>query len=414
MLSGSKMQFVILFVLIIVSAFFSMAETALISLSKLRLKNMIDEGVEGVYYIQKLLNNPNKMLNTILIGNNLVNIMASSMATSLAINFAGNNSLAIFISTVAITVIILIFGEVTPKTFAVQNQEKVSLFVSRPINFFTWFFTPLVIILNFLTGFVIKLIGGDINKSDNITESDIKAIINMGHEEGVIKYEEKTILDNLFEFADSNARDIMIPRIDIVSVPYESPYSDIRKIFEKERYTRIPVYKENVDNIVGILHMKDFIFTDPKKPLNIDMIMRKPYFTYEAKPTSDLFKIMKTQKISMAVVLDEYGGTSGILTLEDLIEEIVGSISDEYDDDTVEIKPITENEYLVEGSTKIEDVNDMLGIKLESEDFDSIGGYIIGLSGRIPQKGDIIEAENIKFIIEGVDKNRILEVRIHI
>jgi len=402
---------VLLVFLLMLSAFFSASETALTSLSKIRLRNMVDDGVKNAKLIEKVLSNQGKLISAILVGNNLVNIGASALATSFAIDAFGNSVVGIV--TGILTLLVLIFGEITPKTFATQKSEKVCLWVIKPISFCVFIFTPVVIVLNFITGFLFKIIGCDFDKkTPTITESEFLTMVNVGHEEGVLEVDEREMISNVMGFGDFDAKDVMTPRTDIIAIDVNSTYEEVLEIFKKEQFSRLPVYRENIDDIVGIISIKDFIFLDNPKNFDINSTMRKPYFTYESKSCSELFSVMRTKSLSLAVILDEYGGTSGIVTLEDLLEEIVGDISDEFDDETEEIRAVRENEFIVDGSTKISDVNDMIGTNFESEDFDSIGGYVVGVIGRFPEKGETIEENNIKFIIEETDRNRIEKMRI--
>lgn len=409
--SDSSPQLIILVVLLLLSAFFSASETALTSLSKIRLRNMVDEGIKNAALVQKILSNPNKLLSSILIGNNLVNIGASALATSLAISIFGSNGVGI--ATGILTIVILIVGEITPKTFAAQNSEKVCLLVIKPIAMCVYLLTPFVAVLNVITGFIMKMLGNDSEKrTPLITESELITMVNVSHEEGVLEVEEREMINNVVDFGNSDAKDVMTPRTDIVAVSVTATYEDVLNVFRNEQFSRIPVYQDSMDNIVGIISYKDIMFSDSAENFKVDKFMREPYFTYESKPSRELFSQMRTKRISMAVILDEYGGTSGIVTLEDLLEEIVGDISDEYDDSTEEIKVIKEDEFIVDGSTKIDDVNEMIGTKFESDDFDSIGGYVIGIMGRFPEKGETVESDNVKFVIEEIYKNRIEKLRI--
>ncbi len=414
---GSSQQIIGLTVLLLLSTFFSASETALTTISRLRLRNMVDEGVKGALKVHAIVESPKKLLSTILVGNNLVNIMASAVATSLAIKLSGNNSVAIGISTGLLTFIILVFCEITPKTYATQNAEKLSLLVSGPIGLCVKILTPVVYVLTFLTSLIIRLFGGDTtDKNPVVTEAELKTMVNVSKEEGVLKDEEQEIINNVFDFGGYDAKDVMTPRTDVVAVPVDATYEQVKEVFLKERFSRLPVYRETTDDIVGILHLKDIAFTDNlTKDFNVENHMRKPFFTYESKPTGELFATMRTKFIPIAVVLDEYGGTSGIVTLEDLIEEIVGDIADEYDDEEEDLVLVSENEYVARGDVKIDDVNDAMGIHIQSEDFDSIGGYVMGIMGRIPEKGetidDNIDETIVTFIVEEVDKNRIERLR---
>lgn len=407
---GSTWLYVVLIILVSLSAFFSASETALTSISKIRLRNMVDENIKNADKISKLIENQNKLLSAILVGNNLVNIGASSLATSLAMSVSG--SAGVGIATGVMTIVLLIFGEITPKTFAAQNSEKLSLLFVKAITVVVYVFSPMVAVLNVVTGFLIKLLGGDSTKQvPLITEAELKTMVNVSHEEGVLEVDERRMIYNVFDFGDAKAKDVMTPRTDMVAIDEEADYKDIIKIFQEERFSRLPVYHESIDNVVGILHLKDIAFIDESE-FNIEKFMREPFFTYESKCTSELFAQMRTKRIPVAIILDEYGGTSGIVTIEDLVEEIVGEIADEYDEYEEEIEVIKEDEYIIGGSAKIDDVNEMIGTHLESEDFDSIGGYIIGVLGRFPDAGEKVETDQMKVTIEEIDKNRIVKLRV--
>ncbi len=395
-----------------ISSIFSAAETGLMSLSKIRIRQMVEDKVKRADIIEKLVNNPNRLLSAILIGNNIANIGASAIATSLAISYFPKNGVGI--ATGIMTILVLIFGEITPKSLAAQNSEKVSIRVSKFIHFITIVLSPAILVLTRITNSLIRLMGGKVDKEKPfITEEELKTIVNVSHQEGVLEGGEKDMIYNVFEFGETQARDIMVPRTDMVAIDVNLPYEDIVNIFKQEQYSRIPVYEETIDNIIGILYVKDLLFIeDSKEEFDLRKYMRKPYFSYEFKPITELFEEMRTNRVHMAIILDEYGGTEGLITIEDLIEEIVGDIEDEYDKKVDEIKVIKEDEYLTYGNVRIEDINDMIGTIIESEEFDSIGGFVMGILGRLPEIGETIEYNNIKFIIEGVEKNRITKLRI--
>lgn len=401
-----------LFILLSLSAFFSSSETALMSLSKIRLRHMVEEKIKGADIISKLLDDPSKLLGSILVGNNIVNIGASALATSLAINIWGNAGVGI--ATGIMTILVLIFGEITPKSLAVQNTEKTALKVARLIYFITVVLSPIVAILMSITNLIIKLFGGNTEKKNTfITEEELKTMVDVSHEEGVLEGEEKKMIYNVFEFGDSQAKDVMTPRTDMAAIEIHSTYDEIIALFKQEQFSRMPVYEDNTDNIVGILYIKDLIFFEGNKDkFNLEQLIRPPYFTYEFKGTSELFSEMRAKRTPMAIVLDEYGGTAGIVTMEDLVEEIVGDIEDEYDERDEEIQVIKEDEYVVDGSTRIDFLNEMIGTDIESEDFDSIGGFVIGILGRLPEQGENVEYSHIKFIVESIDKNRIEKLRV--
>ena len=404
-------SFIVLLVLICFSAFFSASETALTSLSKIRLRNMVDDNIKNADKVAKATDNPGKLLSTILIGNNIVNICASSIATAIAISIDPVKGVGI--ATVFMTVVVLIFGEITPKTIAAQNSEKVSLRFAGPIIIITKLLTPFVVIFNALTGVIVKLFGADPSKKTPlITEAELKTMVDVSHEEGVLETEERQMINNVFEFGDSKAKDVMTPRTDIEAVKADISREELINFFKEEQFSRAPVYGEDIDDIVGIVYYKDVVFS-PEEGFDIKDYLREAFFTYESKGTSELFRIMRTKRIPVAIVVDEYGGTSGLVTLEDLVEEIVGEIADEYDEVEEDIEVVKEDEYIIDGSAHIDDVNEMIGTHIESEDFDTIGGFVIGVLGTFPEAGETIEYDGIKFVVEEIDKNRIEKLRIH-
>jgi putative hemolysin len=404
------MQFIILIIFIGLSALFSASETALTSLSKIRIRQMVEEEVKGANLINKLVKNPSKMLSAILVGNNVVNIGSSALATSIAIKEFGESGVGI--ATGIMTILVLIFAEITPKSLASRNPEKVSLKVARSIFFLTSLLNPVAIVFTYITNFIIKLFGGKGDAAKPfITEEELKTMLDVSHEEGVLEVEERKMINNVFEFGDSQVKDVMVPRTDMVAIEVNSSYGEILGTFREEQFSRIPVYRDNIDNVIGILHIKNLAFVDEEN-FDINEALRDPYFTYEYKRTTELFDEMRKERAALTIVLDEYGGTSGLVTMEDLVEEIVGEIEDEYDDYEIGIEVIKEDEYIIDGSIKIDLVNEMIGTDIESEDFDSIGGFVIGELGRFPDKGQTLEYENIKFIIEEIDRNRIKKLKV--
>ena len=406
-------QIIILILLLVCSAFFSLAEISLARLSKIRLRNMQNDGIKSAKLVEKIIENPNKLISTILIGNSIVTISASTLAASIAVSYFGNNSTALGITTALLTIVVLIFCEITPKIFAQQNTEKVSVIVAGPIRLCLWLFAPIAAVLSIIASFLLKIMGGrEPDDEPGVTEADIRTMVSVSVEEGVLKGDEEEMINNVVSFDDFVARDVMTPRTDIAAVSFDWAPTEIGKVFKEERFSRLPVYKETTDHIVGILHLKDFVFLDRNKPFDIESCMREPFFTYETKPTRELFAVMRDESIHLAIVLDEYGGTSGIVTMEDLIEEIVGEISDEHDDYELDIESISDTEFFVLGETRIEEVNEALETDIHSEDFDSIGGYIMGQMGRIPEKDDKIELGGFSFIVWEMDKNRIERLRV--
>lgn len=409
---GNTWQLILLMVLLLLSSFFSASETALMSLSKIRVRHMVEEKVKRAEIINKFIKDPSRLLGAILLGNNLVNIAASALATSISIRFFPTSGIAI--ATVTMTILVLIFGEITPKSIAAQYPEKISLKVIRPIALMVKVLNPIVMVLTYTTNMFITTLGIKINKKQPfITEEELRTIVTVSQEEGVLEIEEKQMIHNVFEFGDLQIKDIMIQRTDIVALDVEASYQEVMETVKDQQFSRYPVFKDGIDHIIGTLNTKDLVFLDiNNENFSIENHIRKPFYTFEFKKISDVFKEMKKKWVHMAIVLDEYGGTAGIVTIEDLIEEIVGDIQDEYDELDDEIKVVRENEYIVEGSTRINTVNEMLGTELESQDFDSIGGFIIGELGRLPRNGETIQYESIKITVECIERNRIQRIRI--
>ena len=406
-------QIVLLVILLVMSGFFSMSETALMALSKIRIRHMVEDGVKGAKLVEKLSEDPSKLLGAILIGNNIVNIGASALATSIAVKAIGESGVGLV--TVIMTILVLIFGEITPKSIAKQNSEKVALMVSKPINIIVKLFRPFIFIFTSISGVFIRLLGGDPKASEPfITEEELKTMVGVSEEEGVLEGVEKEMIFNVFEFADSQVKDVMVQRMDIVAIDIDSTYEEVIDIIKREQFSRLPVYNQNIDDVVGILNVKDLIIaSQDKEEFKVSNYMREPYYTFEFKKIKELFSEMKKTRNHMSVVLDEYGGNVGIVTIEDLIEEVVGEIEDEYDDEKDDdIIVVKEDEYIVDGSARLDNIADLIGVTMESEEFDSVGGLIIGELGRFPEKKEEIKINNLKFIIEDIDKNRIKKVRI--
>ena len=413
--SSYTWQIVLLIILLVMSAFFSMSETALMSLSKIRTRHMVDEGVKGAKLVAKLTEDPNKLLGAILIGNNIVNIGASAVATSVAIKAFGEGGVGIV--TVVMTILVLIFGEITPKSIAKQRSEKVSLRVSKPIAVVVKVFKPLVVVFTAVSSMIIKLLGFDPKASEPfITEEELRTMVGVSEEEGVLEGVEKEMIFNVFDFVDAQVKDVMVQRVDVVAIDVNSNYKDILDVIKKEQFSRIPVYDQTIDDVVGVLYVKDLIMAgQSKEEFKVTDYMREPYYTFEFKKIKELFNEMKKTRNHLAVVLDEYGGTVGIVTIEDLIEEVFGDIEDEYDDENNEIEVVKEDEYIVDGSARLDDLSDLIGVNMESEEFDSVGGLMIGELGRFPEQGEEVILHNIRFVAEDMDinRNRIKKVRIY-
>lgn len=406
-------QLIVVGVLVFLSAFFSSAETSLTTVNKVRLKSLEEEGNKKAKRVLSILENHGKMLSTILIGNNIVNIFASSLVTTFAIDVFG--SVAVGIASGILTIIILLFGEITPKTWAMINAEKISLAYSSIIKFLMFILTPVIFLIDKISLGIMWLLRIDPNKKEcAITEHELKTYVDVSHEEGVIESEEREMIYNVFEFSDAVAKDIMIPRIDMVTASIDCTYKELIAIFKESMYTRIPVYENDNDNIIGLVNIKDLIGLDNTRDFKIKNILRQAYYTYEFKKTADLLIEMRDSTMNVAFVLNEYGATVGMITMEDLLEEIVGEIRDEYDGDEAElIQEIDDNIYLVEGSMKLDDINDAINTNFNSEDYDSIGGLIIESLDRLPENKESVTLENGTVLqVEEISQNRITKVLI--
>ena len=412
---SDAIQLVVLVILLALSAFFSSAETALTTVNRLRVRALVDDGDARAIVLAKVIDDPGKLLSAILIGNNIVNISASSIATLLATNFFGNAGAGI--ATGVMTLLVLIFGEVTPKTMASLKAEKIALSYAKTVYGIMFIFTPLIFILDLLSGGILRLFGIDPDKrDDSVTEEDLRTIVEAGHEDGVLETEEHKMINNVFDFGDHQAKDIMVPRVDMCFLKLDATFEEFMEIYREEKFTRIPVYEETRDNVIGILNVKDLILYDKDQEFHVKDFLREAYYTYEFKNTSELMMEMRKNSISIAIVLDEYGATAGLVTLEDLLEEIVGDIRDEFDEaEAEEVQQLGEQEYLVEGACKLEDLNDMIGLGIESEDYDSIGGIVIDALQHLPSEGEEVTLENgTRLVVEKIDKNRIEKVHIYL
>lgn len=406
-------QLFVLVILLLLSAFFSSSETALTTVNRIRVRTLIEEGNKKAIVLGKVIENSGKMLSAILIGNNIVNISASSIATVLATDLLGSSGAGI--ATGLLTLLVLIFGEITPKTMATINAEKLALNIAGIINTIMFLLTPVIYIINKLSMGVLLLLRVDPNAQQNtITETELRTIVDVSHENGIIESEERRMINNVFDFGDARAKDVMIPRIDMTFANINSSFEDLLQLFEQFHFTRIPVYENSTDNVVGIINMKDLLLYRQSSPFQIRDYLREPYFTYESKKLSELMFEMRKASVNIVIVLDEYGVTAGLITLEDLLEEIVGDIKDEYDEDEEEeFSIINENEFLVDGLIKLDDLNEILNSNIESEEYDSLGGYCMEILDRLPSVGDSFTAEGYSFVIEALDKNRIDKVHIY-
>lgn len=408
-------QITALIILLALSAFFSSSETALTTVSRIKIRTMANEGDARAKMVQKVTANTQKMLSAILIGNNVVNISASSLATVLFMNLFGSSGAGI--ATGIMTLLVLIFGEITPKNMASHQALRMSLKVAGIIYALTVVLTPVIFVVNHICGFIIRLAGGDKDdKKSQMTEAEFRTIVDVGNESGAIENEEKDYINNLFDFSDTEVRELMIPRIDATMINVNWSYAKVRSVFLEEMYTRIPVYDTDTDHVVGILNMKDLLKQKEGEQFSLRSYLREPFFTYEFKNADELFNQMRKKRIHMAIVLDEYGSVSGIVTLEDLLEELVGDIQDEYDErEEKELTETAPGEYTALGSMNLDDLSEAIGLQLESEDYDTIGGYLLGLFDHLPRKGErYVSKEGVIFTVSEVKHRRIEKVNIRI
>lgn len=404
--------FILLVLLVLMSAFFSSSETALINMSKIRLKYLVKEKVKNADKLEKLYEDSNKLIGAILIGNNIVNVATSSIATIITTSRFSNAGLGISVGLT--TLVILIFGEITPKNLALKNSESISLFVAPIILFLVRIFTPILFILNNISNLLSALLGQrNDDKKPTITQDELKTIVDVSNQEGVLETDETEMIQNIFEFKDLTVDDIMIQRMDIVAISADMSYDEIIDVFKNRQLSRLPIYEDTIDDIIGVLYAKDLFFTEQsKEDFDIKAVMREPVFVNEFVKISDFFKKMQQVKTHIAIVLDEYGGVAGIVTMEDLVESIVGDIYDEYDQQDEEVRKLKENIYVINGNSKLTEIQELLQVELVSKDYESLGGYLMDKMGKIPTQGDIYEDENFKFVISSMDKNRINKVKV--
>lgn len=412
--SDSTIMLISIIILLVFSALFSSAETALTTVNKVRLRSLSESGSKRAALLIKITDNPSKLLSAILIGNNIVNITTSALATLFVQDVFGNHMITA--ATFVVTILVLIFGEITPKTIATLHAEKFALAYTPFIYFLMIVLTPVIIIINALANIILRILGIDSNsKKALLTETELRTIVDVGHEEGLLETDERAMIKNVFDFGNSCARDIMIPRIDMTMVEVNCTYDELIESFYKERYTRIPVYEHSSENVIGIVNIKDVFFHKLENNFNVRDYMREAYFTHEYKRLSELLFEMRTASVNISIILDEYGAAIGMLSLEDLLEEIVGEIRDEYDGDEEDaLKPINEFEYLLDGQMKLDDFNEAFNSNLTSDDYDSLGGFIIEKLDRLAEENDEIEIPGYKFVVTSMDKNRIDKIHVYI
>lgn len=404
-------ELIIIIIGIAMSAFFSSSETAMTSTSSLKLRQLEKNKVKNASLLRKLLDDIQTLLTTILVGNNIVNIVTTTVATIFFTDLFGAKGAVL--SAVILTVLVLIFGEITPKMVAQAKNEEVSLKFAKPIYVYTVILKPIVIALGFITNVLTKAFIKEDENSDIVTEEDIKTIVDVSEEQGVINFEESEMINNVFEFGRRDVSDIMTARTNMEAVALDSTKEELYSFLRGSMHSRIPIYGESIDNIVGILHMKDIVnFMTEGKELDLKELARPTFYAYENMDIFDLFKNMKQVNVSLAIVVDEYGGTSGLVSIEDIVEELVGDIYDEYDPEEKEIIKINEYEYLINPSLHLNDFNDYFKTALAEVKNDSIGGYLIDHLDRLPKEGDTIRVDKMVISVEKMDRYKLNLLRI--
>ena len=413
-------KWLLFIVFIIASAFFSSAETAFTAVNQIKLRSFIDKQVKKSKHLELLLTNPQRLITTILIGNNIANVSTASLATAVFFDFFaqfGFENFAIIMSIITgvVTFILLVFGEITPKTIAMKNPTNWAIKISPIIYFFHLLLYPVSSLFSWFTVLSYRLFRIDkISKNSNLTEEEIKQLIKMSEEEGVIEAKEKEMLHGVLNVFDKVVREIMTPRIDIISAEVKTSISDVIYLITTKGHSRIPLYEDNLDNIIGFMYAKDLLNIDHQnKNINLRQFMRKAVFIPETTHIKDLFEQMKASKLHLAIVIDEHGSVAGLVTLEDIIEEIVGEIHDEYDKEEKPIKKLSKKHYLIDASVNIEHLSQHLNYTFpDEEDYDTVAGFILSQIGKFPDKGDIVKFEHFEFIINDIKKRRIISVEV--
>ena len=413
--SGDAIQFIVLIILLFLSGFFSSAETALTTVSKITMRSMADDGDKRAALVLDVIENQKtKMLSAILIGNNIVNISASSLATTLAYSFGGY---MVSIVTAVLTVLILVFGEITPKSMATLRAVKFSLSYIRVIHFLMTILTPFIFIVNLFSRGILVLLRINPDEANKaMTEDELRTIVDVSHEDGVIESEEKEMIYNVFDLGDAKAKDVMVPRVHVTFADVNNTYTELIDIYKEDKFTRLPVYEDTTDNVIGTINMKDLLLFDDREHFKVRDILREAYFTYEYKNISELLVEMRDASINIAIVLDEYGETAGIITLEDILEEIVGEISDEYDEDEKLYIRMADGSYIFEAKILLTDFFRVTDIDPDvfekvTEEVETLAGMLLEIKGDFPRRLEVLEYANYRFQILEIDNRRILKVK---
>jgi len=404
----------LLVICLILSAFFSSSETAFTSLQRFRLEHLIEIKVKRAKLVAQLIERPEKLLSTILLGNTFVNTAAVALATILAISTWGERNGAV-IATILMTILILIFAETTPKTIAAHHAEKLSLVYARPMKAISWLFTPLVVVLSWIASGFTRMVGGTPIPRSIVSDEEIRTLISVGHKEGTVEEDEAKMLHKVFDFGDHPISDVMVPRLEVISIEKDSKISDLLSLYSENPLSRFPVYQENMDNVVGTLAVKDVIMGLAKETINhdsvIDELIRPAYFAPETKRINKLFAEMQEKNYRMTVVVDEYGGTAGIVSLSRLVEEIVGPVGDELASVEKEYEVINDYTFQIDGGMRIDEINEAMELELpESEEYETVAGFILCLLGHIPKQGEQLKYKGMKLVITKMRGVKIEEI----
>ncbi|MBI4679654.1 MAG: HlyC/CorC family transporter [Nitrospirae bacterium] len=410
--------FLIIILCLIFIALLSSSEVAFIAFNRIRIRHLIEKGNSSAETAQKIRDQHDRLFSAVILSGNLFTVLATSVGTALALKFFGEEY-GIIISTIIMTFLTVVFGELAPKTFAVTHAEKVALFMAKPMEMYIKLISPLVWIFNKLSNLIIRFFGGEIKPTPQfLTEEEMKAMISIGEEEGTLEKEEKEMLHKVFEFGDKKVSEAMVPRTEIVAIPEDAAVADVLELITTERYSRYPVIKETVDNIIGILYVKDILIKMAKEEIapdtSIATLIRDAYYIPESKMVTELLDEMQKHKFQIAIIVDEHGGTAGLITLEDIMEEIVGGLQDEFEaiEAEKEVEIVDESTLVVSGFTGIDEVNELVGVELKSGEFNTIGGLLFGLFGHLPKVGEQLKYHGLRFLILDMDGKKIDKVKI--
>jgi len=400
-MSNIELYLVLFVVCLLLSAFFSASETSFVALQRIRVEHLVESKVKGARRVARMIKKPEKLLSTILLGNNFVNVAAAALGTMMAVSVWGERG--VLIATIGVTILILIFAEATPKTIATQHAERLSIIFARPIEWIAWLLTPFVIALSWIASVFSKLMGGKPVLRSLASPEEIRTMISVGHKEGTVEEAEAEMLHNVFEFGDRPVNEVMIPRLEVVSIEQGSKINDFLTLYAESPLSRFPVYQENMDNVVGILSVKDVLMAQAKGSITddstIDDLVRPAYFAPESKRINELFAEMRDKNYRMCVVVDEYGGTAGVVSLSRLVEEIVGPVGDELADVEKEYEIINDYTFQIDGSMRIEEANEEMELELPEGDYETVAGFVLHLLGHIPKLNEQLRYKGLKLVI---------------